>query len=195
MDNFLYKNFKAKINANIFWVYLKAQLVYQIKRKTDTAKVSLTVHPTSLGRKTRVTRPWMAEPLSKWGAQMHVKNLQIIFVIWIGNCDVTSIKIWRHYLYTIWRFKLHYFGQNYTTMKMFQWTTWNSNSLLQGRPRSLASLGLIIRLILTEYWLNSDWIKPFDALRHWNFHLLSFWLALLLLCDASYVIINGKFSW
>jgi len=31
------------------------------------------------------------------------------FVVWIGNCDVTSIEIWRHYLYTIWKSKLHYF--------------------------------------------------------------------------------------
>jgi len=38
------------------------------------------------------------------------------FVVWFGNCDVTSIEIWRHCIYTIWRSKLHYFRQNYTTM-------------------------------------------------------------------------------
>ena len=32
------------------------------------------------------------------------------------------------------------------------------------------------------------------CLRHWNFRLLSFWLALSLLCDVSYVTINEKFS-
>ena len=32
-------------------------------------------------------------------------------------------------------------------------------------------------------------------MRHWNFHLFSFWLALLLLCDVSYVTINEKFAW
>jgi len=38
------------------------------------------------------------------------------FVVGVGNCDVTSIEIWRHYIYTIWRSKLHHFRQNYTTM-------------------------------------------------------------------------------
>jgi len=37
--------------------------------------------------------------------------------------------------------KLHYFRQNYTT--------WNSNRLLQGRPWSSASLGLV-QFILSE---------------------------------------------
>ena len=32
-----------------------------------------------------------------------------IFVVRIGNCDVTSIEILGHYLYTIWRSKLHFF--------------------------------------------------------------------------------------
>ena len=62
------------------------------------------------------------------------------FLIWIGNRDVTSIEIWRHYIYTMWRSKLHYLRQNYTTTKTYGWTTWNSNRLLQGRPRSSASL-------------------------------------------------------
>jgi len=35
------------------------------------------------------------------GAQAHVKKLQKNFVVWIGNCDVTNIEIWHHYLYTI----------------------------------------------------------------------------------------------
>jgi len=38
---------------------------------------------------------------------------------------------------------------NYTTVKTYRLTTWNSNELLQGRPRLTASLGLIIRFILT----------------------------------------------
>jgi len=40
------------------------------------------------------------------------------------------------------------------------------------------------------FWLN----KTVRRLRHWNFHLLSFWLALLFLCDVSYVIINETSS-
>jgi len=42
------------------------------------------------------------------GAQVHATKTKEIFVVWIGNCDVTSIEIWRNYLYTIWRSKLHY---------------------------------------------------------------------------------------
>jgi len=75
------------------------------------------------------------------------KKLYKIFVVWIGNCDVTSIEMLRHYLHTIWRSKLHHFRQNYTTMKT---NRWNSNRLLQGRPRSTASLVLITRFIVTE---------------------------------------------
>jgi len=102
--------------------------------------------------------PRVAEPFSKWGGtSQRWKEIVANFVVWIGNCDVTSIEIWCHYIYTIWRSKLHYFRQNYTTMKTYRWTTWNSSRLLQGRPRSLASLGLIIRFILT------GWIRPFDA--------------------------------
>ena len=41
------------------------------------------------------------------------------------------------------------------------------------------------------FWLN----KTVRHLCHWNFHLLSFWLALSLLCDVSYVTVNEKFSW
>jgi len=101
---------------------------------------------------------WVSEPFSKWGGtSARWKEIITKFVVWIGNCDVTSVEIWRHYIYTIWSSKLHYFRQTYTTMKTYRWTTWNSNRLLQRRPRSSASLGLIIRFILT------DWIKPFDA--------------------------------
>jgi len=126
------------------------------------------------------TLPWVAEPFSKWvGTSARWKEIIANVVVWIGNCDVTSIEIWRHYIYTMWTSKLHYFRQNYTTTKTYRWTNWNWNRLLQGRPRSSASFGLIIRFILT------DWIKPFQRLSHWNFHiLLSFWLALSLSCDV-----------
>jgi len=29
-------------------------------------------------------------------AQAHVKKVWKMFVVWIGNCDITSIEIWRH---------------------------------------------------------------------------------------------------
>ena len=41
------------------------------------------------------------------------------------------------------------------------------------------------------FWLN----KIVRRLRHWNFHLLSFWLALLLLCDVSYVIMRSSYDY
>jgi len=91
------------------------------------------------------------------GTSARWKEIIAKFVFWIGNCDVTCIEIWRHYLFTTWRSKLHDFRQNYTTMKTYRWTTWNSKRLLQRRARSSASLELLILFILT------DWIKPFDA--------------------------------
>jgi len=51
--------------------------------------------------------------------------------------NMTSLPI--HHI--LWRSKLHYLRQNYTTMKIYRWNTWNSNRLLQGRLRSTASLG------------------------------------------------------
>ena len=40
-----------------------------------------------------------------------------------------------------------------------------------------------------SFWLN----RTVWHLCHWNFHLLSFWLALVLLWDVSYVMINENF--
>jgi len=117
------------------------------------------------------------------------KEITANFVVWIGNCGVTSIEIWRHYIYIIWRSKLHYFRQNYIAMKTHRWTTWNSNRLLQGRPRSSASLGLIIRFILT------DWIKPFDVcVTEISICVHSAWHYR---CPGTlcYVTINEKLSW
>jgi len=82
--------------------------------------------------------------------------------------------------YTIWRSKLHYFRQNYTTVETYLWTTWNSNRLLQGRLQ----VNSIFRALHAFY---TDWNATVRGLRYWNFHLLLFWLALSLLCDVSYV--------
>ena len=49
---------------------------------------------------------------------------------------------------------------------------------------------LIIRFVLTEF----DDCKPVRRLHHWNFHLLKFWLDLLLVC-CSYATINEKLVW
>jgi len=40
------------------------------------------------------------------------KKLLKIFLMWIGNCDVTIIEILLHYLYTICRSKLHHFRES-----------------------------------------------------------------------------------
>jgi len=48
------KNLATPRTPGPFKVILKVQLVYQIKRQTDTANVSLTMQPTSSGRKTWV---------------------------------------------------------------------------------------------------------------------------------------------
>ena len=58
--------------------------------------------------------------------------------------------------YTIWRSKLHYFRQKYTTMKTCRWTTWNSNRLLQGRFQ----VSSVARAHRTIY---SDWMQSFEA--------------------------------
>jgi len=38
------------------------------------------------------------------------KKLYKILAVWISNCDVTSIDVWRHYIYTPFE------GLNYTTL-------------------------------------------------------------------------------
>jgi len=43
------------------------------------------------------------------GTSARWKEIIANFVVWIGNCGVTSIEIWRHYIYTIWTTKLRYF--------------------------------------------------------------------------------------
>ena len=72
--------------------------------------------------------------------------------LWLELATVTSQAL-NDYVITC----TPYEGLNYTTMKTYRWTTWNSNRLLQRRPNSSASLWLIMRFILT------NWIKPFDA--------------------------------
>ena len=83
------------------------------------------------------------------GMQVHVKKYRTFCDL---NWPLWRHKCWHmtHYLWTIWRANFHYFRQNYSTMKTYRWATWNSNKLLQGRPRSAASPRLIIQSILSE---------------------------------------------
>jgi len=96
-------------------------------------------------------QPWVAEPFSMWGGHKCTsKELYKFFMVWIGHCNITSIEIWCHHLCNTWRSKLHYFRQNYTTVKTHRLSTWNSNRLWHGRPMSTVSHGLIVRIILTK---------------------------------------------
>ena len=50
-----------------------------------------------VGGANRVGHGWgVAEPFSKWGGTTPSQKMYKNFVAWIGNCDVTSIEIWRH---------------------------------------------------------------------------------------------------
>jgi len=87
----------------------------------------------------------------KVGVQVHLKKY-ITFLRFKLKTSVTS-QVLKYDVITYtpwWRPNLHYFKRNYTTMKTYQWTTWYSKRLLQGRPRSTALLGLIIQCILSE---------------------------------------------
>jgi len=73
----------------------------------------------------------VAEPFSKWGGTSARQKNYIKF-LWFVLATVRSQALKYdvlHYLYSIWRSKLHYFRQNYAIMKTYQWTTWNSNRL------------------------------------------------------------------
>jgi len=121
------------------------------------------------------------------GAQVHIKKLRKMCVVWIGNCDVTSIEILRRCLYNIWRSKLHYFRQLTPLWKRISEPPEIQIGCYRGDPGQQRHSGSSYDL----FWLN----KTVRRLRHWNFHLLSFWLALLLLCDVSNMMSsNDKFS-
>jgi len=70
-------------------------------------------------------------------------------------------------------------------VKTYRWTTWNSNRLLLGDPGQQRHSGSSYNL----FWLN----KTVRRFHHWNSYLLSFWLALSLLCDVSYWTINENY--
>jgi len=100
-----------------------------------------------------------------------------MYVAWIGNCDVTSIGMWRHYVCT------PYEDLNYTILDNITqlWKHIGEPREIQigcyrGDPGQQRRSGSSYDL----FWLN----KTVRRLRHWNFHLLSFWLTLSLLCDV-----------
>ena len=94
------------------------------------------------------------------------KNLQTICVVWIGNCDVTSIEIWRHYLCTIWRSNYTILGKITPLWKRIGGTPEIRIGCYKGdtgqQRHSSSSYDF--------FWLNIT----VRRLRHWNFHLLFF---------------------
>jgi len=126
------------------------------------------------------------------GTNARQKTIENFFVVWIGKCDVTSIEIWRHYLCTIWKSKLQYtilskitpLWKRIDEPPEIQIGCWRGDPGQQRHWSSSYDKS-------PSCWLN----KTVRRLRHWNFHLLSFWLALPLLCAICYVTINEKFTW
>jgi len=101
-------------------------------------------------------------------------------------------------IYTKWRSKLHHLRQNYTTMRTYGEISEIQIGCYKGDPGQQHHSGQWYCFYGHSagsshdlHWLN----KTVRSLSHWNFHLLSFWLALLLLCDVGYVTINEKFAW
>jgi len=56
---------------------------------------------------------------------------------------------------TIWKSKLHYFRQNYTTMETYLWTTWNSNRLVLGWLQ-------VNSFTRAHHAIYPDWLQPFE---------------------------------
>jgi len=109
----------------------------------------------------------------------HIAN----FVVWIGLCDVTSIEIWRHHICTIWR-------SNYTILNETtpSWKRIGEPPEIQIAVTGATQVNSVTRANHTIY---SDWLnKTVRRLCRWNFHLLSFWLALSLACDV--MLCNNK---
>ena len=101
-------------------------------------------------------------------------------MVWIGNCDVTNIDIWSHYIYTIWRSKLAYTILDKITplSKRIGEPPEIQIGCYRGDPGHQRHSGSSNDL----FWLTEQ--NP-STLRHWNFLLLSFWLALSLLYDVK----------
>ena len=92
------------------------------------------------------------------GTSARQDNCRKIIVVWIGDCDVTSIEIWRHFLHTIWRSKLH--------CKRIGEPPEIQMGCYRGDPGQQRHSGSSYDL----FWLN----KTVRRLCHGNFHLLSF---------------------
>jgi len=56
---------------------------------------------------------------------------------------------------TVWRSKLHYFKQNYTTMKTYLWTTWSSIRLLLGWLQ-------VNSVTRAHHAVYANWLQPFE---------------------------------
>jgi len=131
--------------------------------------------------------PWVAEHFSKWGStSSRQKNYRKI--LWFELATVTS-QAFKYGVITC----TPYEGLNYIILDKIAplWKRIGESPEIQidcyrsdpGQQRHSGSS-------YSLFWRN----KTLRGLSHWNFHLHSFWLALSLLCDVSYVTINEKFS-
>jgi len=108
----------------------------------------------------------MAEPFSMWGGTSACqKNYRKIFCI--GNYDVTSIEIWRHYLYTIWRSKLPYFETKlhhyeYLSVKHLKFK-WAVTGATQVNCVTRANDTIFMVIPQAHHTNYTDGIKPFEA--------------------------------
>ena len=117
------------------------------------------------------------------GTRARWKEIVANFVVWVGNCDVTSIEIWCH-TYVPCE------GLNYTISDK---TTppWQRIGEPPEIQIAVTEATQVISVIRANHTICSDWLnKTVRRLRHWNFHLLSFWLSLSLPCDV--MLCNNK---
>ena len=134
---------------------------------------------------------WVAELFSKWGGtSARQKNYRKF--LWFELANVTSQAL----KYDVITYA-PYEGLNYTILSKITslWKRIGEPPEIQiaccrGDPGQQRHRGSSYDKS-PSFWLN----KTVRRLRHWNFHLLSFWLALSLLCGVCYVAINEKFTW
>ena len=122
---------------------------------------------------------WVKEPFSKWrGTSARQKNY--IKFLWFELATVTSQA-------------LKYDVITYTASEGLNCTILVKLTPLWKRIGELPEIQIgcyratqVNSVTRAQHTIYSDWLnKTVRRFRHWNFHLLSFWLALLLLCDVG----------
>jgi len=130
---------------------------------------------------------WLAEPFSKWGGTSPRQKNYSKF-LWFELATVTSHAL----KYDVITYTPHE-GLNYNILDKIKplWKRIGEPPEIQIRWYRATQVNSVTR---THHALYSDWLNKTvqHFLRHWNFHLLSFWLALSLPCDV--VLCNNKWE-